>query len=67
VSLHRDALLCVKAIARARGFVIASGIDLVCVPSFADIEIDGERRTAIRLIIDDRQRRVPIQTHGAVD
>ncbi|MDQ3462582.1 MAG: stage V sporulation protein S, partial [Actinomycetota bacterium] len=50
-----------------RGFVIASGIDLVCVPSFADIEIDGERRTAIRLIIDDRQRRVPIQTHGAVD
>jgi stage V sporulation protein S len=58
---------CVKAIAIARGFVIASGIDLVCVPSFADIEIDGERRTAIRLIIDDRQRRVRIQTHGAVD
>ena len=26
-------------------------------PSFADIEIDGERRTAIRLIIEDRERR----------
>jgi hypothetical protein len=36
------------------------------VPSFADIEIDGERRTAMRLIIDDRQRRVPTQTRVAV-
>jgi hypothetical protein len=38
--------------------VAAGGLDLVCVPSFADIEIDGERRTAIRLIIEDRERRV---------
>ena len=49
----------VKAIAIARGFLTPSGIDLVCVPSFADIEIDGERRTAIRLLIEDRERRVP--------
>ena len=32
----------------------ASGIDLVCVPNFADITIDGEQRTAIRLQIEDR-------------
>lgn len=38
-----------KAIAIARGFVIASGIDLVCTPSFSDIMIDGEERTSIRL------------------
>lgn len=44
---------CVKAIAIARGYVVAGGLDLVCVPSFADIEIDGERRTGIRLVIDD--------------
>ena len=31
-----------------------SGIDLVCVPAFADIEIDGEERTAIKLIIESR-------------
>ena len=31
----------------------------MCVPTFADIEIDGERRTAIRLRIDDRERRLP--------
>lgn len=49
----------VKAIAIARGFLAPSGVDLVCVPSFADIEIDGERRTAIRLLVEDRQRRMP--------
>ena len=42
----------VKAVAIARGFVAPSGIDLVCVPAFADIEIDGEERTAIKLIIE---------------
>ena len=44
----------IKAVAIARGYVAAGGIDLVCVPTFADIEIDGERRTAIRLSIEDR-------------
>lgn len=49
----------VKAIAIARGFVAPSNIDLVCVPFFADIEIDGEGRTAIRLAIEDRAHRRP--------
>jgi stage V sporulation protein S len=49
----------IKALAIARGYVAEAGIDLVCVPTFADIEIDGERRTAIRLHIDDRQHRLP--------
>lgn len=44
----------VKAMAIARGFVSDSGIDLVCVPAFADVLIDGEERTAIRLVIEDR-------------
>ncbi len=39
----------VKAIAIARGFVAPSGRDIVCVPAFTDIEIDGEERTAIKL------------------
>jgi len=46
----------IKAVAIARGFLASSEIDLVCVPSFADIEIDGEGRTAIRLSVHDRQR-----------
>lgn len=44
----------IKALAIARGFVISSGIDLVCSPSFQDIDIDGQERTAIRLRIEDR-------------
>jgi stage V sporulation protein S len=47
----------VKAIAIARGYVAPSGVDLICVPTFADIEIDGESRTAIRLLIEDRSHR----------
>lgn len=47
-------LQAVKAVAIARGFVAPSGIDLVRVPAFADIEIDGEERTAIKLIIESR-------------
>ncbi|MDP2857377.1 MAG: stage V sporulation protein S [Bacillota bacterium] len=44
----------VKAIAIARGFVAPSGLDLVCVPAFVDIQIDGEERTAIKLIVAPR-------------
>lgn len=41
----------IKAIAIARGFVAPSGIDLVFVPAFTEVEINGEERTAIKLII----------------
>ena len=44
----------VKAIAIARGFVAPSGMDLVCVPAFTDIDIDGDQKTAIKLIIEPR-------------
>ena len=36
----------------ARGFVAPSGKNLVCIPAFQDIAIDGEERTAIKLIIE---------------
>jgi stage V sporulation protein S len=44
----------IKAIAIARGYVAPSGYELICIPAFEDIEIDGEERTAIRLIIEPR-------------
>ena len=56
----------IKAAAIARGYVAPSGIDLVCVPTFADIDIDGERRTAIRLTIEDRARRTSGDGDGHV-
>ena len=42
----------VKAVAIARGFVAPSGKNLICIPAFTDITIDGEERTAIKLIIE---------------
>jgi len=44
----------VKAIAIARGFVAPNGIDLVVIPAFAEISIDGEERTAIKFIVEPR-------------
>lgn len=45
----------VKAIAIARGYVTASGIELVCIPSFFDAVIDGQERTGIRLMVLDNE------------
>ena len=44
----------IKAVAIARGYLAPSGIDLVCVPAFVSVEIDGEERTAMRLIVEPR-------------
>lgn len=44
----------VKAIAIARGFLSPIGIEIVCIPAFADINIDGEKRTAIRFVVEPR-------------
>ena len=44
----------VKAIAIARGYVAPTGKDLICVPAFTDIYIDGFERTAIKLIVEAR-------------
>ncbi len=41
----------VKAIAISRGFLSPIGIEISCVPSFTDIVIDGDYRTAIRFAI----------------
>jgi stage V sporulation protein S len=44
----------VKATAIARGFLLLDGLDVICTPSFVDVEIDGAERTAIRLSIEPR-------------
>ncbi len=43
-----------KATAIARGFLAVAGIDLICIPAFTSVEIAGEERTAIKLIIEPR-------------
>ena len=44
----------VKAVARARGYLALDGIDVICVPTFTKVEIEGQERTAIKLIVEPR-------------
>lgn len=44
----------IKAVAIARGYVAPSGMDLICIPAFIEIAIEGEERTAIKLIVEPR-------------
>jgi len=44
----------VKGIAIARGYIAPTGQDIICIPFFKDIEINGEVRTAIVITIEVR-------------
>jgi stage V sporulation protein S len=44
----------IKAVAIARSYLQDEGIDIVCIPSFIDVAIDAEERTAIRLLVQKR-------------
>ncbi|MFN3995892.1 MAG: stage V sporulation protein S [bacterium] len=41
----------VKAIAIARGYVAPLGYELVTIPAFTEVQINGEVRTAIKFIV----------------
>lgn len=45
----------IKALAIARGFLAPSGINLVCVPAFVEVEVEGETRTGIKFIIKEEK------------
>ena len=44
----------IKAVAIARSYLSEEGVDIVCTPSFIDVSIDEEERTAIRLLVERR-------------
>ncbi|MER2600430.1 MAG: stage V sporulation protein S [Caldilineales bacterium] len=44
----------VKGLVVARKYLQADGLDLVCTPGFTEVEIRGEERTAIRLLVERR-------------
>jgi stage V sporulation protein S len=44
----------VKATAIARGYLQEDGIDVICIPEFTSVDIDGKERTAIRLVVEPR-------------
>ncbi|MFR1517973.1 MAG: stage V sporulation protein S [Clostridia bacterium] len=41
-----------KAIAIARGYLAISGKDVVCIPAFSDVYINGMERTALRFVVE---------------
>ena len=44
----------VKALVLARGYLKEDGYDVICAPEFADVEIDGKIRTAVKLVVELR-------------
>lgn len=42
----------IKAVAIARGYVAASGLDIICRPAFIDIDTGNKETTAIRIIVE---------------
>lgn len=44
----------IKAAAIARTYLALDGIDVVCLPEFVDVDIEGQVRTAVKLVIEPR-------------
>lgn len=44
----------VKAIAITRGFVAPNGLDIIAIPAFTKVIIEGEERTAIKFLVEAR-------------
>lgn len=44
----------VKALVLAKGYLAEDGLDVIFVPEFVDVEIDGKTRTAVRLVVELR-------------
>jgi stage V sporulation protein S len=47
----------IKAAAIARAFLELDGIDIVLTPSFTQVMIDGQEKSAVRLLVESRPRR----------
>ena len=55
----------VKALVLATGYLKNDGIDVVCVPEFADVTIEDKVRTAIKLVVEpSRQKPSPCPLPG---
>jgi stage V sporulation protein S len=42
----------IKAIIIAKGYLAEEGVDITCYPAFVEVEIDGQERTAIRIVVE---------------
>ncbi len=44
----------IKAVAIARGYLQQEGIDIICIPAFTEVDIEGQERTAVKLTVEPR-------------
>jgi stage V sporulation protein S len=44
----------VKALVLATGYLKNDGLNVVCIPEFADVTIDDKVRTAIKIVVEPR-------------
>src|SRR5450432_1463777 len=44
----------VKALAIAHGYLEGDKIDIICVPYFTEVDIEGQERTAVRFVVEPR-------------
>lgn len=44
----------IKAAAIARTYLHEDGLEIVCIPEFTTVDIEGKERTAVRLVIEPR-------------
>jgi stage V sporulation protein S len=44
----------VKAVAIARGYLAEDGINAICIPSFTEVTIGEQERTALKFVIEPR-------------
>ena len=50
----------VKAIAIAHGYLQQDGLDIVCIPTFVEVDVSGEERTAVKLAVEVRSEHEPL-------
>lgn len=44
----------IKAVAIARGYLALEGMDIICVPAFTEVDIEGQERTALKMVVEPR-------------
>ncbi len=44
----------IKAIVIAKGYLAEEGVQIVCDPSFVEVDIDDQERTAIRIVVEPK-------------
>jgi stage V sporulation protein S len=45
----------IKALILATGYLKGDGIDVVAIPEFVEVEIEGNVRTAIKIVVEPRK------------